>query len=195
MPKYIIAIFVLIGAFQTQRPPLVNRVFVATEQNAGIVFEYAKATLPEDQPATPKAIDCLKSQLMATGLFSEIRVTLKPIYGEEKVDVDIHPIWNESRNKFLIDEITIEGFTSVDKGELIKKLRQKGLRAGALLLSYPPATIRERVLDSVREIYQSDFKRMNEAEEEISDFSLRLESVAPRSVKLTLTKASHFGCQ
>jgi hypothetical protein len=195
MPKYIIAIFVLIGAFQTQRPPLVNRVFVATEQNAGIVFEYAKATLPEDQPATPKAIDCLKSQLMATGLFSEIRVTLKPIYGEEKVDVDIHPIWNESRNKFLIDEITIEGFTSVDKGELIKKLRQKGLRAGALLLSYPPATIREIVLDSVREIYQSDFKRMNEAEEEISDFSLRLESVAPRSVKLTLTKASHFGCQ
>jgi hypothetical protein len=195
MLRQLVALCFVIGALQGARTPLVHRVFVQTNYNAGIVFEYANATLPEDQPATSEAIKCLISQLMVTGLFADIRVTLKPINGEDKVNVDILPTWNEPRDKFVIKEITIEGFAGVDEGQLIAKLQERGLKAGAPLQAYPPPTIRKFVLDSVREIYQSDVKQMYDAEDEVSEFSMRLDLVAPHSVKLRLTKANTLACR
>src|SRR5207302_5366618 len=126
-------------------------------------------------------------QLKATGLFSDVRLTLRPIDGGNKVDVDILPTWSDLKDNFLIKDITIDGFTTFDEKLLIKKLERKGLKVGVPMLQYPLPAIRKMVLESIREIYQSDPKRMYDAEEELSNLSFKLDLADLLSIRLRLT--------
>src|SRR5438270_7404926 len=130
MFRWFVALCFLLSASQSPDAPTVHRVFVKTPYNASIIFEYANAVLPEGQPITQSAVKCLTSQLKATGLFSDVRLTLRPIDGGNKVDVDILPTWSDLKDNFLIKDITIDGFTTFDEKLLIKKLERKGLKVG-----------------------------------------------------------------
>src|SRR3989442_8506961 len=178
-------IFILL-TLQGSPAPQVNRIFVTTPYNASIIYEYANSSIREGKPISLGTVECVASQLRATGLFSDIQITLKPVSRNE-VDVDIVPVWSNSKDDFLIREITIEGFNGLDETELRSRLRQRGMKPGVRLLKYPLPSIREMVLDSIRDIYRSDPKTLYDIEERLSEFHFRLTLVSPHSVRLVLT--------
>ena len=179
------AFFVLL-TMQGTPAPRVNRIFVTTPYNASIIYEYANSAIHEDEPINQGTVECIASQLRATGLFSDIQITLKPVSGN-KVDVDIAPVWSNSRDEFVVSEITTEGFNGLDEKELLKELGQRGLKPGVPLLKYPLPKIREMVIESIRDIHRYDHKSMNEVEERLSELSFRLTLLSPRSTRLVLT--------
>jgi outer membrane protein assembly factor BamA len=183
---------VLLGS-QSSTEPRINRIFVTTPYNASIVYEYANASIREGEPINQGTLDCVASQLRATGLFSEIKITRKPVTAR-LVDIEIVPVWSASRNDFVIGEITIEGFTSVDQNELLTRLGKKGVKAGTPLLKFPLPSIRKMVIDSIREIYHADPGTMNGVEEQSSDLSFKLDQISPHSVRLVLTDINNPAC-
>lgn len=173
--------------------PTVNRVFVTTPYNASIVYEYVNASIREDQPVNDGSLECVRSQLLATGLFSAIQIRLKPV-GRNKVDVDIAPVWIEEKDGFVITEIAMEGFNEMRVKPLLRTLEKKGVKPGARLLKFPLPAIRQKVLESVHETYSTDRETMHQIEEQLSDMSFRIVLLSPRSVKLVLTTISNPIC-
>lgn len=195
MRETVLLLMLLFAPTQASPNPLVNRVFIATPYNASIIFEYANVSIPEDQPLRDGAVDCLVSELNATGLFTDVHVTLKPIEGGRKVNIDIEPTWNPRRESFVIEEIILEGFTGIDEQMLRGKLRQKGLTAGTPLLLYPSSKIKVLASDIVQEMYQSAPQMQNTIDELLSDLSLRVTLVAPERVKLVIASGRRDLCQ
>jgi len=127
-------------------------------------------------------------------MFSDLNVTLKPI-GGGNVDVEILPVWSKLKDGFIVKEITVDGFTAFDQTLMIKMLERKGLKVGVPVLKYPLPSIRNMALDSVREIYNSDSKRMYDAEEELSKLSFGFEVVYSHLIRLRLTAFDSSPCQ
>ena len=188
-------LFMMLGSLVLQggERPTINRVLVTTPYNASIVYEYANASIREDQPVNDGSLECVRSQLRATGLFSDIRIRLKPV-GSNKVDVDITPVWSEEKDSFVITEIAMEGINDVRAQPLLRALERKGVKPGARLLKFPLSAIRQRLLESVHEMYAADRETMHEIEEQVSDVSFRIVLLSPRSVKLVLTTVANPIC-
>lgn len=180
------ALCFLFGALQGTASPTVHRIFVTTPHNASIIFEYANTVMPEGEPLTPGKAECLTSQLIATGLFSNAQITLTPTNNGDEVDIDILPTWVEFRDRVLVKEISMEGLSLIDEEPLIEELRRRGLRVGVPLLRYPLPAIRKMILDSARELHHEDSKSMNDLEETVSDLSFRIEPIAPRAVRIRI---------
>lgn len=173
----------------------VNRIFVESPYNASIIFEYANAALPEDQPLANGATDCLTSELYSTGLFTDIRVTLVPLQDGRKVDVNIVPTWIQQREKLVIEEIVFDGFAGINEGEIRKKLEGRGLAQGAPLLQYPVQKIHTEVREAVNEIFKNEPKKADDVAEQISELSVRLRLVAPLKVRLTVAAGLRNLCR
>ena len=131
------------------------------------------------------AVECLTSQLLATGLFSNAQITVKPI-SAGNVELDILPTWVEYRSAVVVRKISLEGFTTINEDQLRERLRRRGLRVNIPLLRYPFPAVRSMVLDSTREMYKGDFRTMNDVEETLSDLSFRIEPLAPQAVRLRI---------
>jgi hypothetical protein len=186
MPALLVTLGFLLVSLQEPSPPTVHRVFVTTPYNPSIIFEYANVAIPEGEPLKLGAVECLTSQLLATGLFSNAQVNLKPTNGGHELDVDIVPTWVESRNGIVIREISIEDSNGINDNQLKDGLRRRGLRVNSLLLHYPLPSIRNMVLASVRDMYHEDFSSMNDAEEMLADLSFRIEPLAAQAVRLRI---------
>lgn len=189
------ALFFLFGALQGTATPTVHRIFVTTPHNASVVFEYANAVMPEGQPLTPGKAECLTSELVATGLFSNAQIILKPVNKGDEVDIDILPTWVEFRDKVLVKEILMEGLSVIDEEPLKEGLRRRGLRVGMPVLRYPLPAIRTMILDSARELHHRDSKSINDLEETVSDLSFRIELIAPRAVRIRIIVGKNPLCE
>jgi hypothetical protein len=195
MYRILLASMLLLAAAQASDNPKVSRIFVVTPYNASIIFEYANAAFPEDEPLRDGAIDCLVAELKATGLFTDISVILKPTEDGREVNIDIKPVWNPRREKFVIEEIVFEGFTGIDGQDLPGRLRQKGLIEGTPLMSYPISKIKVLVDDTVQEMSLAADMEEDAADKILSDLSFRIISVAPEKVRLVVVSGHKGLCQ
>ncbi len=193
--RILLGFSVFLAASQGPTNLQVNRIFVESPYNASIVFEYANAAIPEDQPLMNGAIDCLISELKSTGLFTDLRVTLIPVQDGQKVDVNIVPTWIQQRQSLVIEEIVFDGFTGIDEGELRKKLESKGLAQGAPLLQHPVQKIHTEVREAAKEVFKNEPKRADDFAEQISELSVRLRLVAPLKVRVTVATGLRNLCR
>lgn len=196
MLRILLGFSLFLAAFQGAAMKLqVNRIFVESPYNASIIFEYANAAIPEDQPLMNGAIDCLISELQSTGLFSDLRVTLVPVQDGQKADVNIVPTWIPLRQSLVVEEIVFDGFTGIDEGELRKKLEGKGLALGVPLLQHPVQKIHGEVREAAKEVFKNDPKRADDFAEQVSELSVRLSLVAPLRVRLTIATGLRKLCR
>lgn len=191
----VLALSLSLIASQAADKSRVNRIFVESPYNASIIFEYANAAIPEDQPLEDGAIDCLASELRSTGLFNDVRIKLRPVADGRKVDVDITPTWVQQRESFAVEEIVFDGFTGVDEAELLANLRAKGLAPGASLLRHPVQRIQRKVQEAAREVFKFEPKTADDVDEQLSELSVRLRLLAPGKVRLTVATGLRALCR
>jgi hypothetical protein len=196
MVTLLLAFSLFVAPFQDSQDLKVGSIFVNSPYNNGIIFAYAHASIPEDEPLREGALECFVSELKATRLFTDVRVELKPIEDGRKVNVTIMPTWYPRIESFLIDEIVFESFEGIDEERLHWVLRQKGLSLGTPLMQYPLGKILQMVEYAAHEIYQGD-PQMEERVNEmfLQPFSFRVKVVAPERVKLTIISGHRALCQ
>ncbi len=183
--KVLFALF-LFGFLQVSQSSIVHRVFVNTPYNTSIIYEYANAAFPENQPIKNGTIECFVSQLKDTGLFIDVKVTLKKAQKKGEVDVFIEPIWSLQKDTIFVDEIVFQNFKGIDENKLQELLRQKGIVAGIPLLQRDFLNIREKVQDALTEMYESDFQPKPDIEERIADITTKITLTSPGKVRVTL---------
>lgn len=164
----------------------VDRILVNSPYNNGIVFEYAFASIPEEEMIQQELIDCFISEMKATGLFTNIEVKLEQSDSAQQINVYITPTWDPEVERFTIDSFVLDNFDILDEKELSRKLRAKGLKKGALLLRYPPLKINSMLKDAMNEIGQSNPEAEERLEEKLSQLSYRIKVIAPRQTELTI---------
>jgi len=194
MLKTLFAVSLLLAQLQEPLDPKVNRIYVQSPYRTDIIYEYANASIPENQPIKEVAIACLIAELEATGLFSEVRVTQKLLKKGQKVDVFIEPTWNPQRENFVIDEIVFEDFIGIDEAALRRNLRQSGFTVGASLQQFPISKMRAVVLEATKEIYKDTPMMQREVEKRVSNLSFRMRLVAPEKAKLIIAPGHRNLC-
>jgi len=195
MVNALFVLALLIAPFQDSSQLMVGRLYVNTPYATSIVYSYAGAAFPEGEPVKDGAVECFISELKSTGLFTDVRVTLKPIENSGTVDVIIEPTWNPRKDFFAISEIVFKDMTSIDKQKLRINLKRKGIVAGASPSQIPLAAIRTAVEETVHEMYQADPERENDVSEEMLTLSYRIEFTSPERVKLIISSGSTQSCR
>lgn len=195
MSGSLLALSIAFIMWQASHGPKVNRIFVSSHENASIIFEYANAALPEDEPLSEGAVDCLVSELKATGFFDEVHVELSAAADGRKVDVNIVPEWKASSRRFLIEAIKFDGFVGIDEEHLRAELRRMGIAPGEPLLHHPVSQVVAAVRNIVREMSSADGREEQASEQLTDELSMRVMLVAPERVEVVIASGKHELCQ
>lgn len=179
---------------QMDSDPKVNRIYVDTIYDANIIFEYANASMTEGKPIKDGVAQCFASELKATGLFTDVKVSIKKLKGGKKVDVYINVLWHPNYSNFVIDRIILEGFTGINEQNLIDYFRRKGLTKGTSLLNIALPKIHNYMFEAVKELYGENTEEAFHFEEMITDVSFRIESIDSASFKLIIKQGHHSLC-
>jgi hypothetical protein len=172
--------------YQTQELKL-NRITVYTPHSSNIVFEYAYEFLSEEEPIKSDNVNMLRSQLLATGLFTEIKIEVYQIKDTDRADINIYPTWKPQPKSFVIDKIVFNGFSEIDEDKVREGLKRKKIAPGSLLLEHSPQQIRQSLYDTIEEIYKNDSNAMSDFEKQVKDSSFRIEPTTPGRFKLTIS--------
>jgi len=195
MLKTVLALSLALAGYGAADTLLVNRVFVESPYSASIIFEYANAAIPEDQPLADGVIDCLAAELKSTGLFADVRISLRPVDEGRKVDVDVVPTWVQPWESLTVEEIVFDGFKGVDEAELRANLLARGLEPGAPLFRHPVQRINSDVQEAAKEVFKSDPKKAEDVAEQLSEVSVRTRLLAPGKVRLTISAGPRPLCR
>lgn len=195
MLKTVLALSIVLAGYRAADKPLVNRVLVESPYNASLIFEYANAAIPEDQPLEDGAIDCLAAELKSTGLFADVHISLRPVDEGHKVDVDVIPTWTQPWESLAFEEIIFDGFKGVDEAELRANLLARGLAPGAPLFRHPIQRISSDVQEAAKEVFKSDPKEADDFVEHLSEIAVRPRLLAPGKVRLTISDGPRPLCR
>jgi outer membrane protein assembly factor BamA len=191
----VLAFLLLLSPCQATKGLKVGRIFVNTQYNAAIIFEYAFASIPEGSILEDKAVSCFVSELKATGLFPDVQVELEQTGDGQTVDVNITPVWIPAPETYVIDELVLEDFTGIDEGMLRLMLSKKGLNPGVSLMRYPLSEIEAMVKDAAQEKFRGNPRKELEVNEKLHHLSSRVKVVAPGRVKVTIKPGRKQLCQ
>lgn len=142
---------------QPARGPEVGRVVVHTPASSSIVFEYVHRYIPADEPVGENALEELRSELLATGLFTDLKVEVRPAE-TGKVDVHVFPAWQPRPEGFLVGEIVFEGFAGMHDRKVKSALKGLGLKPGSALFEFPPNEVRRLLDQAIERVYRDDLK-------------------------------------
>jgi hypothetical protein len=188
LSKSIPLMLCLLLLLQQPEAPSLRRVDVATPYSASVVFEYAYALVPEDQPVTRKDLDELVAQLMSTGLFSDVKATTKPLAQKGKVDLFVTPTWLPARDVFVINRIVIEGETGLDDAVLRDYLGRHEIAPGMPLLKHPLPYVKRQLREAAREAFSGDPHRALDVVSKLQDplVDIRIRPAAAGSFDLLI---------
>lgn len=195
MLKTLFVLALLVAQLRASDQMRVSRLYVNTPHDTNIIYMYAGAAFPEGEPLKDEAVKCFVSELKATGLFTDVRVALKPTEDGQTVDVVIKPTWHPRKDYFTISEIALEGLTSLDEQKLRANLLPKGIKEGSLLPGDPILHIREAVKETIHEMYQADPEKESDVMEEMFYLSLGIKLAGPERIKLVIAPGLKHLCQ
>lgn len=185
----------IISILQAPEAPKVRRLSVISHYSSELVFHYARPVFVVDEGVKDGAIECFKSSLKSTGLFTDVQVTLKPTEDGQWVDIDITPTWDNRRKYFVIDEIRFDGFESFDLERLKDELKQEGVRPGISFWRFSLNEIGNMLDDAASRIYDSDdlmLERLAEVDMPHPRFGVQV--IDSLNVRLTISLNRNHPC-
>jgi len=129
--KPLVLAILLLSALQVRSQERFDIIDVYAESayDSAYVSSLATQFLPVARESYPEMIACLKSELMTTGMFSEIKTRLEP-QSSGVYHLVITPTWKGNPDKYVIKEILIDDSLARIRPLLMSKLRARGLNTG-----------------------------------------------------------------
>ncbi|HXG67137.1 MAG TPA: hypothetical protein VNO70_18690 [Blastocatellia bacterium] len=182
----------LVLTLQPSQQLKVGRVFVATPYNASIIFEYAKAIIPEGVPFKDEKINCFVSALKETGLFNDVQV--KVTEDGQTADIEVIPTWSQEVDTFLINKVVFEGFQAADETAFRRYLRRQGVKPGARLFAYPLSKIQAMLQEAAVKIAEGDLEKEEGLDKALSNLSFQVKVIAPQQVQVKIVTGNPNDC-
>lgn len=158
MIKICVLTFLLFAPQQVQHPTVVN-ISANTRYDASYILGYTQKIIPINEEVCNEQIDCLVSELKATGMFLKVEAKLIPTgYGEQYYWLEVDTIYDPQIESFVIDEIELEGFPQIDYNKFNQLLSKKGIKTGTKFLKYNISTIRDKIISTIGVIDPKHFK-------------------------------------
>lgn len=127
----------------------VDRVYVFAKYDSSFALALANELIPPDRDVTQAEVDCLLSDLKASGLFDRIEAKWTNSGGNVRT-LTLHCRPTPGREHFVVSKISLVGLREVDPKAFSKSLADKGLKPGVRLLQFTYDTLNELVDDSIR---------------------------------------------
>lgn len=159
MLKIFLCLAVLLSPARLDSPSFyVERVEVQTKYDSRYIFERVSAIVPPNKLVRESDIECLISELKASGIFDDIRTKLIQTR-EDTRRLVLSATYHRQLENFIISDITLDELSEVDKAEFQLALDKKGLKLGIPFLKYRYRELVEKITESLREVYPDSSMR------------------------------------
>lgn len=170
----------------------IEKVCANTTLDSRYIFNHSNQIIPQDKPvgegAINKHIECLVSELKASGIFrnvtAELYRTKNANYREVLVNTDYHP----EIESFVISEIVLTGFPEIDKQRFQSTLNKAGVKSGDRLLKHFYYDLENKVRNALVKAYPKELYSDDKS------FWLSFRPDGERKVKL-IVAPSYSGCR
>ena len=153
--KPLVLAILLLSALQVRAQERFDIIDVYAESayDSAYVSSLATQYLPIARESYPAMIECLKSELMTSGMFSNIGARLDA-KGPGVYHLVISPTWKGKPDKYLIKEILIDDSLEARfRTKLVSKLNARGVHIG---MPFGFTAIRRSIGDAMNDLEDSD---------------------------------------
>jgi hypothetical protein len=161
----------------------IERVYVVSNYDPKYVLSLAYEIVPEGSNYSIAAIECLRSELAATGMFDGMKVR-RIAHGPGKIHLYLYPKYKSNPNRYRLARVFLDDSLEAIRVDLQRRLDSRGLRAGRPFMPYSGI---ERDVAGIR----SDLE--NESENTpMPEFWIRAVLRKNNKVELRITKMTPF---
>lgn len=131
----------------------IEKIFTDTKYDSRYILGHALLFLPPDKRSNESDVQCLVSELKASGIFEDVQAKLIQTGKDDARDLEIKPIYHRDIERFVISEIALSGFPEIDRLKFQSLLKKKGIKPGIPFLRFPFNELEDKVGEAGRESY------------------------------------------
>jgi hypothetical protein len=170
----------------------IEKIGANSKYDSRYIFNRAFQIIPQDKPVRESeiktSIQCLVSDLKASGIFEDVKVELRETGKANARTLLVDVVYHSELERFVISDVVLTDFSEVDKGKFFAALAGKGLKSGVPFLRYYYGELERKIGEALVEAYpMSQYK---------GDKTYWLTIVADgmKKVKLVISP-SYLGCK
>jgi hypothetical protein len=188
MLKLILCVMTLILPMQGDSSTFyVEGTEVHSDYGSIYILRLANQLVPPDKLSKQSDIDCLVREINRSGIFSDVRTALEANGSSRKLIITAAP--SPRLKSITINEVTLVGFSNINKARFQSALDNSGVKNGERLTKYSLNALMEKITDALREASQ------NNAGDDDTDIPwITITSSEPEKVKLRVSPA-YIGCE
>jgi hypothetical protein len=179
----------LVFTFQIEKPTKIRHLTILDDNYNSELFDSYIFHIIKNQELEEGNIDCIKSELMATGFFKDIEVKVDTF--DQFVDISIKPTWKPKAkaSNLVIEEIDIEGFSKIDPLLVKQKIAEKGFTVGKEVTYL--RDIERAFESSIEEIYSIDYID-NNGDDILEPYFVKQIYISPGKIKYLFQPLPEF---
>lgn len=132
MKMILIIVFVVLSSISVIAQNIdISRLYVESNKNTAYVLDYAVSLIPTYKKVSQNTINCAVTELKKSGMFNDIKTSLVP-NGKGEYYLVLKPVYKGNLSRYVITQISIEGFESIDKKIVLKQLEKHKVKNGEL---------------------------------------------------------------
>lgn len=157
MLRLILSVTILLTSAQTHSSTFYVRVEALSKYNAHHIFANASEFFPPDTPIreseTQRKIECLTSELKASGIYEDVQAEMNPSSREGTRLLEVRVEYHRNIENLTISEISPDGFSEVDMEKFRSILAAKSVEPGMRFLKFNFGRLTEEIAEALRESY------------------------------------------
>ncbi len=122
----------------------VESIEAQTIYDSRYIFERASRIVPPEKLVGMNDIQCLVSELKASGIFEDVRADVT-VTGPNTRKLFLSCRYRSDIDRFVISEIVLDGFPYVDKAKFRMELNKRGVKAGAPFIKYYFRSLEQKI--------------------------------------------------
>lgn len=136
MKIILIIVFVVLSSISVIAQEIdISRLYVQSSKNTGYVLDYAVTLIPTYKKVSKNTINCAITELKKSGMFKDIKVNLI-LDTKGEYYLVLKPVYKGNLSRYVITEISVEGFQTKDKEVILEQLERHNVKKGELFTSF-----------------------------------------------------------
>lgn len=192
MLKPLLCLLLLFSLQSNSSEFYVEKIGANSKYDSRYIFNHVFQIIPQDKPVRESEIknqiQCLVSDLKASGMFEDVKVELRRTEKANARTLLVDAIYRREIESFVISDIVLSGFSEADKAKFQSALNDRGIKPGAPLLQYYYGELERKIGEALVESYPKNLYRNDKT------YWIAIRSDGEQKVKLKVTPA-YEGCK
>lgn len=170
----------------------IEKIEANSKYDSRYIFNRAFQIIPQDKPVRESeiktSIQCLVSDLKASGIFEDVKVELRETGKANARTFLVDVVYHSELERFVISDVVLNGFPEVDKSKFLATLSRKGIKSGVPLLRYYYWGLERKIGEALVKAYPKSQDKGDKT------YWLTIAPDGMKKVKLVISP-SYLGCK